>query len=76
MEAAHRTNTNTNTNTNIRTIDQSKPPGMLDTASAHVYLIVCLLMLALLGCSTKPIDILCPPAGVCPNTQSGHGGGY
>jgi hypothetical protein len=33
-------------------------------------------VLALSGCSTKVIDIICPPAGVCPNTQSGHGGGY
>jgi hypothetical protein len=34
------------------------------------------LVLALSGCSTKVIEIIWPPAGVCPNTQSGHGGGY
>ena len=34
------------------------------------------LMLALSTCSTRPIDIICPPAGQCPNTASGHGGGY
>ena len=45
-------------------------------AAALVWLLVSYLVLALLGCSTKPIDIICPPAGVCPNTQSGHGGGY
>jgi hypothetical protein len=35
------------------------------------------LVLALSVCSTtKLIDIICPPAGQCPNTRSGHGGGY
>jgi hypothetical protein len=35
------------------------------------------LVLALLACSTtRVIDIICPPAGQCPNTRSGHGGGY
>ena len=33
------------------------------------------LTLALLGCSNA-IDVICPPAGQCPNTASGHGGGY
>jgi hypothetical protein len=26
--------------------------------------------------TTKAIDIICPPTGKCPNTQSGRGGGY
>jgi len=26
--------------------------------------------------TTRAIDIICPPAGQCPNTLSGHGGGY
>ena len=35
------------------------------------------LVLALsVGAITRAIDIICPPAGQCPNTQSGHGGGY
>ena len=42
------------------------------------------LVLALSACSTtrvidittRVIDIICPPAGQCPNTRSGHGGGY
>jgi hypothetical protein len=35
------------------------------------------LVLALSVCSTtKVIDIICPPAGQCPNTGSGHGGWY
>jgi hypothetical protein len=35
------------------------------------------LVLALSVCSTtRAIDIICPPAGQCPNTRSGHGGGY
>jgi hypothetical protein len=33
------------------------------------------LMLALSACSNA-IDIICYPAGQCPNTRSGHGGGY
>ncbi len=32
--------------------------------------------LVLSACSTPAIDIICPPAGQCPNTRSGHGGGY
>jgi hypothetical protein len=72
IEAAHRSSANSDSGT----INQSKPPGMGDAVTAQVFLIACCLMLALVGCSTKPIDILCPPAGVCPNTQSGHGGGY
>jgi hypothetical protein len=51
-------------------------PGGLGNASAKVWLIVCYLLLAPSGCSTRPIDILCPPAGQCPNAVSGHGGGY
>jgi hypothetical protein len=39
-------------------------------------LIGCWLAVALSACSTRTIDIICPPAGVCPNTLSGHGGGY
>jgi hypothetical protein len=32
---------------------------------------------ALSACSaTRAIDIICPPTGQCPNTLSGHGGGY
>jgi hypothetical protein len=57
---------------------QPGPPMTLGNAAAvRAWLTVwwCL-MLALSGCSTKVIDIICPPAGVCPNTQSGHGGGY
>jgi hypothetical protein len=35
------------------------------------------LVLALWACSaTRAIDIICPPTGQCPNTSSGHGGGY
>jgi hypothetical protein len=35
------------------------------------------LILAISACSaTKAINILGPPAGQCPNTGSGHGGGY
>ena len=35
------------------------------------------LVLALSVCSTtKLIDITCPPAGQCPNTRLGPGGGY
>jgi hypothetical protein len=53
------------------------PPMTLgNAAAALVWLLVLYLVLALSGCSTRAIDILCPPAGVCPNTQSGHGGGY
>jgi hypothetical protein len=33
------------------------------------------LALAGSGCSNA-IDVICPPAGQCPNTVSGHGGGY
>ena len=52
-------------------------PVVSRTASAAlVWLLVLHLVLALSGCSTRPIDIICPPAGVCPNTRSGHGGGY
>jgi hypothetical protein len=32
------------------------------------------LMLVLSVWSTRPIDIICPPAGQCPNVSSGHGG--
>lgn len=39
-------------------------------------LILCCGALSVSGCSTRAIDIICPPAGVCPNTRSGHGGGY
>jgi hypothetical protein len=35
------------------------------------------LVLAFSACSaTRAIDIICPPTGQCPNTRSGHGGGY
>jgi hypothetical protein len=52
------------------------PPMTLgNAAAALVRLLVLYLMLALSGCSTRAIDIICPPAGVCPNTRSGHGGG-
>jgi hypothetical protein len=33
------------------------------------------LVLAVAGCANA-IDVICPPAGQCPNTRSGHGGGY
>src|SRR6516162_7126446 len=33
------------------------------------------LALAGSGCSNA-IDVICPPAGQCPNTVAGHGGGY
>ena len=40
-------------------------------------IVVCGLMLALSVCSTRNVmDIVCPPAGQCPNVSSGHGGGY
>jgi hypothetical protein len=53
------------------------PPMTLGNAATPlIWLLVSYLVLTLSGCSTKPIDIICPPAGVCPNTQSGHGGGY
>ena len=32
-------------------------------------------VLVLPGCA-KPIDIICPPAGQCPNVRPWHGGGY
>ena len=47
-----------------------------NATAALVWLLVLHPVLALSGCSTRPIDIICPPAGVCPNTRSGHGGGY
>jgi hypothetical protein len=54
-----------------------QPMTLGNAAAARAWFTVwwCL-VLALSGCSTKVIDIICPPAGVCPNTQSGHGGGY
>jgi hypothetical protein len=53
------------------------PPITLGNAAACAWFTVwwCL-VLALSGCSTKVIDIICPPAGQCPNARSGHGGGY
>lgn len=33
------------------------------------------LLLAAAGCANA-IDVICPPAGQCPNVRSGHGGGY
>ena len=47
-----------------------------NAVAARMRLVAWSLVLALSSCSTKAIDIICPPAGVCPNTQSGHGGGY
>ncbi|HTV44320.1 MAG TPA: hypothetical protein VMF05_03305 [Stellaceae bacterium] len=38
-------------------------------------LVVIGLMLAVGGCGNA-IDVICPPAGQCPNTRSAHGGGY
>ncbi|MGH7047242.1 MAG: hypothetical protein ACREE2_12745 [Stellaceae bacterium] len=38
-------------------------------------LIIVGLVLAVGGCSNA-IDVICPPAGQCPNTRSAHGGGY
>jgi hypothetical protein len=32
-------------------------------------------ILALPACAKRPIDILCPPAGECPNAQKFIGGG-
>jgi hypothetical protein len=53
------------------------PPITLgNAAAALVWLLVLHPGLALSVCSTRAIDIICPPAGVCPNTRSGHGGGY
>lgn len=57
----------------------SEPASRISSANTGIArrrLLALSLALALAGCSTKMIDIICPPAGVCPNTQSGHGGGY
>jgi hypothetical protein len=40
-----------------------------------IRLIVVGSMLGLAACANA-IDIICPPAGQCPNVRSGHGGGY
>jgi len=40
-----------------------------------IRLIVVGSMLTLPGCANA-IDIICPPAGQCPNVRPGHGGGY
>ena len=55
--------------------DPGPPMTLGNAAAALVWLLVLSLVLALSGCSTRAIDIICP-AGVCPNTRSGHGGGY
>jgi hypothetical protein len=39
-----------------------------------VSLILVGLVSILLACAKPPIDILCPPAGQCPNAQGWHGG--
>jgi hypothetical protein len=40
-----------------------------------IRLIVISPMLVLPDCANA-IDIICPPAGQCPNVRSWHGGGY
>jgi hypothetical protein len=40
-----------------------------------IRLIVVGAILALPACAKPPIDILCPPAGQCPNAQKFIGGG-
>jgi hypothetical protein len=40
-----------------------------------IRLIVVGSVLMLPACATRPIDILCPPAGQCPNVHGWHGGG-
>jgi hypothetical protein len=48
--------------------NKGEPPGSLGMARV----IVASLVLTLPACSTPVIDILCPPAGQCPNTVGGH----
>jgi hypothetical protein len=40
-----------------------------------IRLIVVGSVLVLAACTTPAIDILCPPAGQCPNVHGWHGGG-
>jgi hypothetical protein len=40
-----------------------------------VGMIAFILLMMISGCANA-IDILCPPAGQCPNVRPFHGGGY
>jgi hypothetical protein len=51
-----------------RFANEGERPGSLEMTMV----IVAGLLLALSACSTPVIDILCPPAGQCPNTVGGH----
>jgi len=46
-----------------------------DMKRITVGLILVGLVSILSGCANA-IDVLCPPAGQCPNVRPGHGGGY
>jgi uncharacterized membrane protein YtjA (UPF0391 family) len=56
---------------------QRQTDVMVERRTIVRVIVVCGLMLALSVCSTRNVmDIICPPAGQCPNVSSGHGGGY
>jgi hypothetical protein len=54
---------------------QRAPARVTDMKRIIAGLILVGLVSILSGCANA-IDILCPPAGQCPNVRPGHGGGY
>jgi hypothetical protein len=50
-------------------------PGKNQMSRIIIRLMAVGALLILQACSTPAIDILCPPAGQCPNVHGWHGGG-